>query len=84
MHKILYCNILVVGLRHGTIRDMQSTKITKGTKIEANKLIMVVTGETETSFLGYYEYKGNPVAQCSMLKSMIDHPHYSQNIKILN
>ncbi len=31
---------------------MNTLKITKGTKIESNKLVMVVTGETEKAFLG--------------------------------
>jgi hypothetical protein len=58
-------------------------KITKGTKIECNKMIMVVTGENEKSFLGYYEYKGKIAGQCSIAKDMFINPHYMNNIKIL-
>jgi len=59
-------------------------KITKGTKIESNKMIMVVTGENEKSFLGYHEYKGQIVGQCSIAKDMFNNPHYMNNITILN
>lgn len=62
---------------------MDISKITKWTKIESNKMIMVVTGETEKSFLGYYEYKGKMVGHCSMLKDMFTNPHYMNNIKIV-
>lgn len=58
--------------------------ITKGTKIESNKLTMVVTGETEKSFLGYIEYKGNACGQCSIAKDMFTNPHYMNDIKIIN
>lgn len=61
-----------------------SSKIKKGTKIESKKMIMVVTGENETSYLGYIEYNGKPVGQCSMLKSMFENPHFKKDIKILN
>ena len=56
--------------------------IVKGTKIESNKLVMVVTGETETAFLGYHEYKGKVVGQCSIAKDMFTNPHYMNNIII--
>ena len=62
---------------------METLKITKGTKIESNKLVMVVTGETEKAFLGYNEYKGKVVGQCSIAKDMFTNPHYMNNIKIL-
>jgi hypothetical protein len=58
--------------------------ITKGTKIESNNMIMVVTGENEKAYLGYIEYKGNAVGQCSLLKEMFTNPHYMNGIKILN
>ena len=62
---------------------MITTKITKGTKIESNKMLMVITGETEKAFLGYHEYKGKAVGQCSILKEMFSNPHYMNNIKII-
>lgn len=58
-------------------------KISKGSRIESNKMIMVVTGETEKSFLGYYEYKGKMVGQCSMLKDTLVNPHFKNSIKVL-
>ena len=63
---------------------MNTSKIKKGTKIESNKLVMVVTGETETAFLGYHEYKGKIVGQCSIAKDMFTNPHYVNNFKIIN
>ena len=63
---------------------MTNSTITKGTKIESNKLVMVVTGETEKAFLGYHEYKGKVVGQCSIAKDMFTNPHYMNNIKITN
>jgi len=66
------------------IKIMETLKITKGTKIESNKLVMVVTGETEKAFLGYHEYKGKVVGQCSIAKDMFTNPHYMNNITITN
>ena len=63
---------------------MTTSKITKGTRIESNKLVMVVTGETDTAFIGYHEYKGKIVGQCSIAKDMFTNPHYMNNIKITN
>ena len=63
---------------------MKTLKITKGTKIESKSLVMVVTGETEKAFLGYHEYKGKIVGQCSIAKDMFTNPHYMNNIKITN
>ena len=63
---------------------METQKITKGTKIESNKMIMVVTGESEKAFLGFIEYKGKAVGQCSILKEMFNNPHYMNTIKITN
>ena len=63
---------------------MITSQIKKGTKIEANKMIMVVTGETEKAFLGYHEYKGKLVGQCSIAKDMFTNNHYMKNIKIIN
>jgi hypothetical protein len=59
-------------------------KITKGTRIESHNMIMVVTGETEKAYLGYHEYKGTIVGQCSIVKDMFTNPHYMNNIKIIN
>mgnify|MGYP000916723465 FL=1 len=63
---------------------MNTSKIRKGTKIESNNLVMVVTGETEKAFLGYHEYKGKVVGQCSIAKDMFTNPHYMNNIKVIN
>lgn len=52
----------------------------KGDKIESKKMIMVITGETQTSYLGYYEYKERPIGQCSILKDTLNNPHYRKNI----
>lgn len=59
-------------------------KITKGSRIESHSMIMVVTGETETAYLGYHEYKGKIVGQCSLAKDMLTNPHYMNNIKVLS
>ena len=64
--------------------DMNTAQITKGTKIESNNMVMVVTGENEKAYLGYIEYKGNAVGQCSLLKEMFTNPHYMNGIKIIN
>lgn len=66
-----------------TKSDMKAKDIKKGDRIEANKLIMVVTGETETAFLGYLEYKGKPAGQCSLAKDMFTNPHFCSTIKKL-
>lgn len=63
---------------------MQNATIVKGTKIESKKLVMIVTGETKTSFTGYHEYKGKNVGECSIDKSMFSNPHYMNDIKITN
>jgi len=63
---------------------MESFKIVKGTRIESNKMVMVVTGENEKSFLGFHEYKGVIVGQCSIAKDMFKNPHYANNISIIN
>ena len=59
-------------------------KVTKGTRIESNKMVMIVTGETETAFLGYHEYKGKIVGQISIAKDMFTNPHYMNRITIYN
>lgn len=59
-------------------------KLNKGAVLEANKMIMVVTGETETAYLGYYEYKGKPVGQCSLEKSAFDNMHLAKRIKVIS
>jgi len=56
----------------------------KGDKIESQKMVMVITGETKTAYLGYHEYKGKPVGQCSILKETLENPHYTKNIKVLH
>lgn len=58
-------------------------KLVKGDKIEANKMVMVITGETDKAYLGFYEYKGKPVGQCSLLKEMLENPHFKNNYKKL-
>ena len=63
---------------------MENLKIVKGTKIESNKMVMVVTGENATAFLGYHEYKGKIVGQCSIAKDMFTNPHYMNNIILIN
>ncbi len=65
-------------------KNMTTSNITKGTKILSNNLVMVVTGENEKAYLGYHEYKGNIVGQCSIAKDMFTNPHYMSNIQILN
>ena len=64
---------------------MQNLKsIVNGTKIESKNMIMVVTGKSETAFLGYISYKGKAVGQCSLSFDMFTNPHYSKDIKILS
>jgi hypothetical protein len=59
-------------------------KIAKGTKIESKKMTMVVTGISETAYLGYIEYKGRAVGQCSLSKETVENPHYKDDIRIIN
>lgn len=59
-------------------------EITNGTRIESNKMTMVVTGENEKSYFGYHEYKGRAVGQCSLSKDIFTNPHYVKNIKVIN
>jgi hypothetical protein len=59
-------------------------EITNGTRIESNKMVMVVTGENEKAYLGYHEYKGKIVGQLSIAKDMFTNPHYMNDIKIIN
>ena len=59
-------------------------KLTKGQKIESNKMIMVITGETKEAYLGYHEYKGNPVGQCSILKETLRNPHFVNRISLID
>lgn len=67
-----------------TNKEMENQTIKIGTKIESNKLVMVVTGENKRAFLGYHEYKGKVVGQCSIAKDMFTNPHYCNSIKITN
>ena len=46
-------------------------KLSKGDKIEANKMVMVITGESKDAYLGFYEYKGKPVGQGAILKDQL-------------
>lgn len=62
---------------------MDIKKITNGTKIESKSLTMVVTGKSETAFLGYISYKGKAVGQCTLSFEMFTNPHYSKDIKII-
>jgi hypothetical protein len=59
-------------------------KLNKGAVLEANKMIMVITGESKTAYQGYYEYKGKPVGQCSLAKDAFDNMHISKSIKIIS
>lgn len=77
-------NILPLGIELNNHIMKTVLSITKGTKIESNNMTMVVTGENEKAYLGYIEYKGNAVGQCSLLKEMFTNPHYMNGIKILN
>ncbi len=47
-------------------------------------MVMVVTGRSETAFLGYISHKGKAVGQISLSFEMFTNPHYSNNIKILS
>ena len=58
-------------------------KLNKNDKIIANKMTMVITGETKTSYVGYHEYKGKPVGQCSILKETLDNPHYQLGMEVI-
>lgn len=61
----------------------ENLQISKGTRITSKKMVMVITGETETSYLGYHEYEGTIVGQCSIAKDMFVNPHYINNITIV-
>ena len=63
---------------------MDIKAIKNGTKIESKKMIMVVTGKSETAFLGYISYNGKAVGQCSLSFEMFTNPHYANDIKIIN
>lgn len=63
---------------------MDIKKIVNGTKIESKSLLMVVTGKSDTAFLGYISYKGKAVGQCSLSFDMFTNPHYLKDIKILD
>ncbi len=62
---------------------MDIKKILNGTKIESKNMVMVVTGKSDTAFLGYISYKGKAVGQCSLSFEMFTNPHYSKDIKII-
>ena len=53
----------------------------KGNKLKWKEMVMVITGETKTSYLGYHEYKGKPAEKCSILKETLNNPHYTKNLK---
>jgi hypothetical protein len=58
--------------------------IKNGTKIISNNLTMIVTGKSQTAFLGYISYKDKAVGQISIEFSMFENPHYINNIQIIN
>ena len=57
--------------------------IKKGVKIQAKSMVMVVTGESETAFLGYILYKGKPAGQISLAFDMFENPHYNSDLTII-
>ena len=57
--------------------------IKRGTKIQAKSVVMVVTGESETAFLGYILYKGKPAGQISLAFDMFENPHYNSDLAII-
>ena len=57
--------------------------IKKGTKIQAKSVVMVVTGESETAFLGYILYKGKPAGQISLAFDTFENPHYNSDLAII-
>jgi len=58
-------------------------KLNKGDKAIANKMVMVITGETKDAYLGYHEYNGKPVGQCSLLKSTLENLHLAKRIEVI-
>jgi hypothetical protein len=63
---------------------LEMRKLKKGDRVEAKKMIMVITGESEKAYLGYFEYKGRAVGQCSLEKALLDNPHFENNYTILD
>lgn len=63
---------------------MNTQEIKNGTKIIANGLVMIVTGENEKSYIGYNEYKGKNVGACLLYKDMFTNPHYMNSIQIID
>lgn len=59
-------------------------KLNRGAVLEANKMTMVITGETKTAYQGYYMHKGKPVGQCSLEKSAFNNMHLAKRIKIIS
>ena len=57
--------------------------IKKGTKIQAKAMVMVVTGESETAFLGYILYKGKPAGQISLSFDTFENPHYNSDLAVI-
>ena len=57
--------------------------IKRGTKIQAKSMVMVVTGESETAFLGYILYKGKPAGQISLAFDTFENPHYNSDLAII-
>lgn len=69
----------------GADKNLQKMKYLKnGTKIISKSMVMVVTSRSETAYIGYIEYKGRPVGQCSILFEMFDNPHYIKDIDVIN
>ena len=52
-------------------------------KIISSQLEMVVVGKTKDAYLGRLEFKGEPVGQCSLLKSVVENHGYTKNIQIV-
>lgn len=59
-------------------------KLNKGAVLEVNKMTLVITGETETEYMCYYEYKGKPAGQCQLEKSVFDNKHLAKRIKVIS
>lgn len=65
------------------VEAVDVSKIKVGTKIEANKQVMVITSETSKYFKGYIEYKGKK-HEVFLSKSTLTNPHYKDGITIID
>jgi hypothetical protein len=77
--RLAYTSITHSETRNG----VTGNELKKGARLEANKMIMVITGESKTAYLGYYEYKGKPAGQCSLLKSVFENAHLSKSLVVI-